>query len=205
MNHIIEYIKQKYDPCSIILYGSYADGTNNLNSDFDALVLSYDHKQFHDTSFVNGVQLDLFVYPVSYFDEAYNCNDFIQIFDGRIIMDSNDRGKALQAKVLSYLQEQLQKPREEIAAGVDWCGKMLARARRNDAEGLFRWHWVLTDSLEIYCDIMQHPYFGPKKALKWMEKVHPSAFSLYEKALGEFNAESLENWIAYIKNLSNKV
>ena len=71
MHHIIEYIKQKYDPCSIILYGSYADGTNNLNSDFDALVLSYNYEQFHDTSFVNGVQLDLFVYPVSYFDEAY--------------------------------------------------------------------------------------------------------------------------------------
>ena len=70
MHHIIEYIKQKYDPCSIILYGSYADGTNNLNSDFDALVLSYNYDQFHDTSFVNGVQLDLFVYPVSYFDEA---------------------------------------------------------------------------------------------------------------------------------------
>ena len=121
MNHIIEYIKQKYDPCSIILYGSYADGTNNLNSDFDALVLSYNYDQFHDTSFVNGVQLDLFVYPVSYFDEAYDCNDFIQIFDGRIIMDSNDRGKTLQAKVLSYLQDQPQKPREEIAAGVDWC------------------------------------------------------------------------------------
>lgn len=63
MNHIIEYIKQKYDPCSIILYGSYADGTNNLNSDFDALVLSYNYEQFHDTSFVNGVQLDLLYIP----------------------------------------------------------------------------------------------------------------------------------------------
>ena len=159
MHHIIEYIKQKYDPCYIILYGSYADGTNNLNSDFDALVLSYNYEQFHDTSFVNGVQLDLFVYPVSYFDEAYDCNDFIQIFDGRIIMDSNDRGKTLQAKVLSYLQDQPQKPREEIAAGVDWCGKMLARARRNDAEGLFRWHWVLTDSLLLgfFCDVDGDP------------------------------------------------
>ena len=52
MDKIIEYIKQKYNPLSIILYGSYSNGTNNLNSDFDSLVISYDHKQFHDTAFV---------------------------------------------------------------------------------------------------------------------------------------------------------
>ena len=43
LEKIIEYIKQKYNPLSIILYGSYANGTNDLNSDFDALVISYDH------------------------------------------------------------------------------------------------------------------------------------------------------------------
>ena len=61
MEQIIEYIKQKYSPLSIIVYGSYAIGTNNLNSDFDALVFSQHHSQFHDTSFVDGVQLDVFV------------------------------------------------------------------------------------------------------------------------------------------------
>ena len=34
LEQIIEYIKRNYNPISIILYGSYADGTNNLNSDF---------------------------------------------------------------------------------------------------------------------------------------------------------------------------
>ena len=79
LENIIEYIKQKYNPLSIILYGSYANGTNNLNSDFDALVISYDHEQFHDTSFVNDIQLDVFVYPASYFDGEFDCNNFIQI------------------------------------------------------------------------------------------------------------------------------
>ena len=78
LEKIIEYIKQKYNPLSIILYGSYANGTNNLNSDFDALVISYDHEQFHDTSFVNDIQLDVFVYPASYFDGEFDCNNFIQ-------------------------------------------------------------------------------------------------------------------------------
>ena len=205
MEQIIEYLKQQYNPLSIILYGSYANGTNNLNSDFDSLVISYDHEQFHDTSFVNGVQLDVFVYPASYFNGDFNCNDFIQIFDGKIILDSNEQGKVLQTKVISYLKNRPQKSKAEIYASIDWCFKMLRRVKRYDAEGMFRWHWVLIDSLEIYCDVMHHPYFGPKKSLRWMEENHPIAFDYYQKALGNFSIESLENWIEFIKNTNRTV
>ena len=201
----MKYIQQKYTPLSVILYGSYANGTNNLNSDFDSLVISYDHEQFHDTSFVNGIQLDVFVYPASYFDGDYDCNDFVQIFDGKIVVDSDERGKALQTKVQSYLQNRPQKSKAEIDASVDWCVKMLARVKRYDAEGMFRWHWVLNDSLEIFCDVMHHPYWGPKKSLKWMEENHPTAFDCYQTALADFSVDSLENWIAYIKNASGTV
>lgn len=200
MEKIIAYIQQTYNPLSIILYGSYASGTNNLNSDFDSLVISCDHEQFHDTSFVNGIQLDVFVYPASYFDGSFDCNEFIQIFDGKILVDHDERGKTLQTKVRSYLQNRPQKSKAELDASVDWCVKMLARVRRYDAEGMFRWHWVLIDSLEIFCDIMRHPYLGPKKSLKWMEENHPSAFACYKKALEDFSMDSLANWIAYIKN-----
>lgn len=44
MEQVLKYIREKYNPLSIILYGSYADGTNNLNSDFDALVIVADHE-----------------------------------------------------------------------------------------------------------------------------------------------------------------
>lgn len=200
MEQIIEYIKKTYSPLSIILYGSYANGTNNLNSDFDALVISYDHEQIHDTSYINGIQLDVFVYPNSYFDGDFDCNEFFQIFDGRIITDTNELGKTLQMKVISYLQSLPPKTKAEIDASVDWCIKMLGRVKRCDVEGMFRWHWVLIDSLEIFCDIKHYPYRGPKKSLKWMEENHPSAFATYQAALANFNVESLENWIAYIKS-----
>ena len=36
MDKILNYIHQKYEPLSIIVYGSYEDGSNNENSDFDA-------------------------------------------------------------------------------------------------------------------------------------------------------------------------
>ena len=124
LEQIIEYIKRNYNPISIILYGSYADGTNNLNSDFDSLVISYDHEQFHDTSFVNGIQLDVFVYPVSYFEGEFDCDDFLQIFDGKIIVDSNERGKALQMKVISHMQNRPKKSKAEIdAISLFWTEK----------------------------------------------------------------------------------
>ena len=165
MERVIKYIKDKYNPLCIILYGSYADGTNNLNSDFDALVIAADHEQFHDTSFVDGVPLDVFVYPSMYFEGEYECEDFVQIHDGRIITDSNGIGKTLQENVRAYLRKLPVKSSEEIQASVDWCVKMFERAKRGDCEGMFRWHWVLIDSLEIFCDIMHHHYFGPKKTL----------------------------------------
>ena len=84
MEQIIEYIKRNYNPISIILYGSYANGTNNLNSDFDSLVISYDHEQFHDTSFVNGIQLDVFVYPVSYYHLIRRILKFYLLCQSRI-------------------------------------------------------------------------------------------------------------------------
>ena len=205
MEQIIEYINQKYKPLSIILYGSYANGTNNLGSDFDALVISYDHEQFHDTSFVNGIQLDVFVYPSSYFDGDCDYSDFVQIFDGKIILDSDDRGKTLQGKVVSYLNNRPKKRKTEIDASVDWCIKMVIRAKRCDAEGLFRWHWVLTDSLEIFCDIMQYPYWGPKKSMKWMKDNHPVAFEYYERALHDFTMDGLENWVSYLKTINEVI
>ena len=79
---------------------------------------------------------------------------------------------------------------------------MFERAKRGDCEGLFRWHWVLIDSLEIFCDIMQHPYLGPKKALKWMEGTYPESFDCYNRALQNLRMECLENWVAHIKKLN---
>ena len=204
LDEIIKYIKTKYNPISIIVYGSYASGTNNLNSDFDAIVISYDYERFHDTSFVDGVELDVFVYPLSYFERGYEHKDFIQILDGIIITDSNGIGEKLQEDVKDYFSKITVKTDNEIRASIDWCVKMFERVKRNDCEGMFRWHWVLIDSLEIFCDIMNQPYLGPKKSLKWMKEKHPLAFNYYKKALESFDIESLKGWITYIKKLNYK-
>lgn len=201
MDEILEYIKRAYSPLSVILYGSYADGSNQSSSDFDALVISKDHAFFHDTSVVCGIRLDVFVYPTSYFEAEFDCGELIQIFDGKILLDTAGRGENLQKQVLSYLEQRPRKTDEEIKDQISWCRKMLIRAQRSDAEGMFRWHWLLTDSLEIFCDAVGHAYFGPKKALKWMETAYPQEFACYKAALFELSEKSLQSWIGCLERM----
>lgn len=203
METILEYIKQRYAPLSIIVYGSYADGTNRSGSDFDALVISARGEQLHDTSFVDGIQLDVFVYPAAYFEKSFDCEDFVQIFDGRILLDHKGLGKALQEKIVAYLQNRPRKTSTALRSDLDWCEKMLTRAKRADAEGWFRWHWVLIDSLEIFCDLLHHPYLGSRRSLAWMKLHEPAAFACYERALRDFTPEALECWVSFLRTLGS--
>ena len=199
MEQVIAYLKQTYNPLSILVYGSFADGSHSANSDFDALVISESHPPFHDVSFVNGIQLDVFVYPRSCFEADVNYENFIQLFDCRIAADTEDIGRKLKDGVLSYLAGLPKKSPEEIRSDTAWCRKMLLRTRRGDAEGMFRWHWLLVDSLEIFCGMAGHPYFGPKKSLRWMKQEHPEAYTLYTDALTHFEFQAAERWVDFLE------
>ena len=200
MERMIEYLMQQYQPLAILTYGSYADGSNNDNSDYDALVITANHQKFHDTSVVYGTQLDVFVYPLRFFEEAYDCESFVQLFDSKIVMDTDGCAAKVKSNVVRYIDSMPKKTRTELADELAWCRKMLLRAKRQDAEGMYRLHWLLIDSLEIFCDIVGHPYFGPKKSLRWMELQYPNAFSFYEKALSDHRQPTCEKWIDCMEN-----
>lgn len=121
---------------------------------------------------------------------------------GKIIVDTDGIGKTLQNSILDYMEKYPHKTNAEIQTDIDWCVKMFERTKRCDTEGMFRWHWVLIDSLEIFCNASNQPYLGPKKSLKWMAENHPEAFARYEKALNDFSTESLFDWISYLKNMN---
>ena len=63
MEQIISCLKKRYSPRGLICYGSYCDGTQNQYSDFDALLICDGGEFIHDTSIVEGVRMDVFVYP----------------------------------------------------------------------------------------------------------------------------------------------
>ncbi len=202
IEQIIDYLIESYKPEAIILYGSFADGSANENSDFDALVIT-DHIRKHDASVICDTVLDVFLYPSDTFQSAYDPNEFIQIFDGKIILDQNGTAEKLQKQVLEYIEQTPAKSEEDIRQEIDWCEKMLSRTVRGDAEGFYRWHWLLCDSLEIYTDIKHLFYHGPKKALRQIEQSDPEAFVLYSQALKEMDRNHLSEWINYLKDLAS--
>lgn len=202
---IIEYLKKKYNPISIIVYGSFADGSNNINSDFDALLISKDIENVkHDTGFVSNIQLDVFIYPISIFQSQFNCDDFVQIEDGVIVFDTDDFALSIKNKITDHVNLMPKKSLSEIESDVAWCKKMYLRVKRNDVEGFFRYHWLLTESLQIFCDIVGNRYRGPKKSLKWMERNYPKAFEIYTNALSGFDLKKVEIWIDELEYYFNK-
>ncbi len=203
MEKVIQYIKDKYEPISIIVYGSYADGTNCITSDFDALVISNSNIRFHDTSFIGDLQLDIFVYPKSHFDSPYSYDNFVQLCSSKIVFDTDGYAKAIVDEVKKHFENKPFKNAQDIKADKDWCIKMLNRVRRSDTEGMYRWHLLLTESLKIFCDIKKKRYLGSKKSLSWMKKEYPEAYTIYEKALTNFDHKNLEDWVEYINELSS--
>lgn len=197
---ILNYLYGTYAPEALILYGSYADGMDNEGSDFDALILA-DREAHHDVSIVDGVQMDVWVYPADYFAADDALDEAVQIADGVVLHDSQGKGTALRARVRDYIAAQPGKSAGENEESLAWCRKMLARSARTDAEGLYRWHWLLTDSLEIACDLLHQPYCGPKKSLRWLENAHPDVYAAYARALAEFTQEALTAWVKCLEKL----
>lgn len=199
MENIINYLKETYSPTAIVVYGSYADGTNGPGSDFDALVLGPTCPKLHDSSVVDGVTLDVFVYPRDIFYGEIVLDEFVQIRDGKVVLDIDGMGAWLKNRVSDYMESMPKKAPEDVLAAVEWCEKMLTRAARGDAEGYFRWHWLLIDSLEIYCDVCGRPFFGPKKAMADMKKNDREALEVYNAALSALDYQALEAWVGLLR------
>ena len=54
----------------------------------------------HDDSVVDNTVLDVFVYPSDTFLSDYDPDEFLQIFDGNIVLDKNGKAEQLKNKAL---------------------------------------------------------------------------------------------------------
>lgn len=196
MREILDALMKSYHPVGLIVYGSYAEGTNDEQSDFDALLILPEGKSFHDTSVIAGVRMDVFGYSRDHLRELNDPDEIIQIHGGRIILDREGLASELLEKVDAYVSENAQSSLEEKCQLRRWCEKMLTRAERSDPEGVYRGHWLLVDSLSVYCQMRDRFYFGPKKTIAYLKKKDPKGYRLFCTALER--REALASWISYI-------
>jgi hypothetical protein len=104
-----------------------------LSCGFDALIIAGKEKA-HDSSIVDGVVLDVFVYPTETFSADYDPEEFVQVWDGKTVLDEHGIAGQLKAKVLDYIENLPKKTVTEVAQEVEWCEKTLRLMEKSDAE-----------------------------------------------------------------------
>jgi len=178
---IVEYLVNKYDCHSIILYGSLATGDFTNESDIDVVCFSDNIEKCNDTSSIRNHQLDAWIYETQMMS---NAEQLLHIIDGHILLDNRNLCVELLRKISKiYLSGPPPLTENEIRFNKEWLRKMLNRAKRDDVEGDYRYHWLLKDSLEIYFSIKCKWYLGPKKSLKWLCENEKEAYNLFQDAL----------------------
>lgn len=89
-----------------------------LSCGFDALIIAGEEKT-HDSSIVDGAVLDVFVYPAETFSADYDPEEFVQVWDGKIVLDEHGIAGQLKAKVLREFD------RESLSAWIDYLKSMV--------------------------------------------------------------------------------
>ncbi|MDU2566408.1 MULTISPECIES: nucleotidyltransferase domain-containing protein [Anaerococcus] len=190
---IITYLKEKYNPLTIALYGSYADGTYNQNSDFDCLIIVKYKDYSHDDHLIDNVRLDCFIYTEDEI-KTKSIEEFITIYKANIIYDTGI-GKQLKSEVEKYVDSFTYKDKEFL---VSWIKKTLWRIGSVDDDSNFRAITFLSESLEDYCLLRDIFYFGSKKSIKYLKKEDKIGYNLFYKAISTRTNDSIIDWGEHI-------
>ncbi len=199
LENVKNYLKKQYNCHSIILYGSFSNGTYTDESDIDVICFCDTTLQKNDTTVINGRQLDAWIYDTNMMTKP---KELLHINGGKILLDEKDLCTRLLENIDEYFNKGPQKlTLEEINFKKNWLKKMLNRAKKGDVEGNFRYHWMLVDSLEMYFGIKGLWYLGPKKSLNCLKENDTGAYKLFKDALSiDSSLEKAEKLIDFIVN-----
>lgn len=198
---ILQYLIKTHNPRAIMITGSYADGSYNENSDFDCwLIGREENRAFHDTSIVNGVELQAEIYPMHYFMNLPMRQ--IEFFvDVVIAYDPEGAAK----EFMDYVQHQLAHdpcmPPAVKQQRMAYFEKMLRRTRVQDFNGDLRGHLLLFQTVEAWCDFSDHVYLGSRKTLRRMEQADPESAEIFRRALRSFDIPDIEAWISRLRTV----
>lgn len=175
---LVEKLKKDYKCKAIILYGSYADGTNKKNSDLNILCFAEVEKMIRDTSVFNGVQLDLWVCPM---DCINGYQTLSKLYEGEVLYEIDNIGSILLDKVKTHVEREFEISREEVERLKLWCYKMLDGIAIGNIEGNYRKIWLTNDLLPIYFQMKKRWFLGPKKSFEWLKEHDKKVYFMFEK------------------------
>lgn len=196
MEKILEYLKESYDPISILLYGSYANGTNDHTSDFDCMIIVSEKDKNHDDAIVNGVQLDCFIFTEAEL-QSEDISTFLTAYDSNIVLD-NGMGADLKRRVHEYVENNTKTSDEEKDFLVSWIQKTVQRIGKNDDEGNMRAISFMSESLMDYYTLRDMFYFGSKKAIRHLKETDTEGYAYFHDAVTTRSNEAIVKWAEYI-------
>jgi len=199
MEKIIAYLKEKYRLSSMIVSGDYAEGAVRPDSVFEAIAMGPTSPYAHESATVEGVKLDVLVYPREIFYGEIALDEFEAAHEGLVVLDEDGMGSWLKRMIAQQIASIPLKPREAVADSLHWCRAMAERAAETDAQGLFCRHWLLTDSVEVYSDVCGQPFLSPKKTMSKMAKHDPEAAAVHLAAMGSMGHAELMAWVELLE------
>ncbi|CAN7349012.1 nucleotidyltransferase domain-containing protein [Acidovorax sp. LjRoot66] len=168
---------------TVLLYGSRANGSEDQDSDCDIAAFAPREDTARDTRVVDGVFLDVFIYPESVLLQQ-PATEFLKLRQSVVLVQrAQQADRFLQGLQALFAQGPPALPADEARARRSWAWKMVARMERGDAEGHYRRAWLLTSLLEDYFALRGLWYEGPKKALQWLGEHDPTVAIALKSAL----------------------
>ncbi|GMQ62449.1 nucleotidyltransferase domain-containing protein [Vallitalea maricola] len=192
-----DYLREKYKCHIIILYGSYARGDFTEESDIDIICFGDDIAHCNDTQIFNGKQLDVWIYDTKQMNEPEN---YLHILNNKILLDDKGIAQDFINKIQKVYDDgpaRLDEGKKQFNR--DWLLKMFRRTKKGDVEGMYRHHWMIKESLEIYFELQGKWFLGVKNSLRWLQENDEEGYILFKNAFeGEAGSEECRKLIEYI-------
>jgi hypothetical protein len=180
LNLLRRYLTEQFGCHTAILYGSRARDDWDALSDIDVIAFRDAGEAGHIAHRWHDLYLDLFIYPTA----TKPAPDWLRLHGGRVLFQRGSDGDEILAAVGGMLAagpEHLSA--DDARTGRLWAEKMLARAEKDDPEGDYRRHWLLTALLEDYFALRGRWYLGPKRSLALLQREEPRDFAVFCRAL----------------------
>jgi len=167
---------------TILLYGSRADGTASIDSDYDIAAYAPTREPLRIARPEGLGYLDVWLYSDESLTEA--TEESLRLRGSKVLLQRENEAEVYLAKVEAlYRRGPDRLTANETEARKVWSHKMLARIERGDPEGNYRRVWLLQALLEDYFQQRGLWFEGPKKALRWLEETDSPAYHAYCRAL----------------------
>ncbi len=176
----VKEVVKKYNPHTVIVYGSRAKGDATDESDVDIACFLDSPTVSEDFRDMNGIFLDAWIHPT---ESMKNPNNFVKMGEAFCALDKFGLGSQLLQQINIKIKDgPIPLTEKEKFNIIELRFKILKRSGKGDIEGNHRRSWLQHDLLGTYFILRDKWFLGAKSSLSWLKVNDDIAFELFESA-----------------------